>query len=80
MLDGKKTVLNELCNNYNKDVVKYIKKVEEQTDFTKMRVYLTKCNDLKQKAEDNESQLSKIEKTLFTLLGKKRNLGRKYLI
>ena len=55
MLDGKKTVLNELSNNYNKDVVKYIKKVEEQTDFTKMRVYLTKRNDLKQKAEDNES-------------------------
>ena len=62
MLDDKKNVLKELCK-----FVKYMEKVEEQNDFTKMRVYLTKSNYLKRKAEDNEFELSKIKETLSIL-------------
>ena len=79
MFCDKKNLLNELCNNYNKEFVEYVKKAEEQTDFTKIRVYLTKGNDLKRKAEDNESELSKIEKTLSTLSEKGRKLEEKLL-
>ena len=39
--------------------------------------YLTKGNDLKWKSEDNESEVSKIEKTLSTLLEKRSKLGGK---
>ena len=52
MLDVKKNMLKELCNNHNKEFVEHINEAEEKTAFTKMKFYLTKCNDLKRKAED----------------------------
>ena len=44
------------------------KKSKEQTDFTKMRIYLTNSNGLNRKVEGNESELSKVERILSTLL------------
>lgn len=46
--------------------------MEEQTDLTKISIYLTKGNGIKQKAEYNESELCNIEKTLSTLSEKRR--------
>jgi hypothetical protein len=76
-LKDRKTVLQELWANYNKEFVERTKKAAEQTDFTKMRVYLTKGNDLKRKAEDNEDEISKIGETLSGLLVKRKKLGGK---
>ena len=77
-LEDRKKVLQEVCNNnYNTEFIEYTKKAGEQNDFTKMRVYLTKVNDLKRKAEENENEIDKIEETLSTLLVKRKKLGGK---
>lgn len=44
MLNDKNSVLKELGNKHQKEFEEYMKKDEEQTDFTKMSMYLTKGN------------------------------------
>lgn len=43
MLNDKNSVLKELGNKHQKEFEEYMKK-DEQTDFTKMSMYLTKGN------------------------------------
>ena len=64
MIDSKKNVVKESCNNYNKGFVEYMKKAEDQFDFTKMRVYPTKGNDLKRKQNIMKMNLVKLRRYL----------------
>ena len=73
-MQDKKKFLRELCDNYNNEFVDCTKIAGQQSDFTKMRMILTKGNDLKRKAEDHEKDIAQIEETLGILFEKKKKL------
>ena len=71
-LKEKKKVLSEVCKTYNEEFVTFMKEAGKQRDMSQMKLLLTKGNDRKQKCEEHETEIKKLEETLVTLYKKKK--------
>ena len=73
----KRKLLHETCEIYNKEFVDCAKKAGELNDLVKVKAILSKGNDLKRKAEENERELCSIDSSLKVLLEKRKCISGK---